>query len=141
LYLDYALEMRESAAPQILAMGTRVGSNISSLLDAVEQGDGSAAEALFSELYSELRRVAHRELARRGAFVTLSATTLLHEAYLDIASRNGTPSFPDRARFMCYAARVMRGLIIDHARNRQALKRGGGPKSFWIPSGSRANWK
>jgi RNA polymerase sigma factor (TIGR02999 family) len=102
-----------------------VGSNICSLLEVAEQGDGSAAEALFSELYSELRRAAHRQLARHGGSVTLSATTLLHEAYLDIASRNGAPSFPDRARFMCYAARVMRGLIIDHARNRQALKRGG----------------
>lgn len=106
-------------------MGSRVGSNISSLLDVVEQGDGSAAEALFGALYSELRRVARRELARHGAHATLSATTLLHEAYLDIASQNRTPSFPDRARFMSYAARVMRGLIIDHARNRQAQKRGG----------------
>jgi len=54
----------------------------------------------------------------------LSATTLLHQAYLDMAEREG-PAFPDRARFMGYAARVMRGLIIDHARNRQAQKRGG----------------
>src|SRR5262249_37683957 len=52
------------------------------------------------------------------------ATTLLHEAYLDMAARSG-PSFPDRPRFMTYAARVMRGLIIDHARNRMAQKRGG----------------
>jgi RNA polymerase sigma factor (TIGR02999 family) len=56
--------------------------------------------------------------------VSLSATTLLHEAYLDMAARDGA-SFPDRPRFMGYAARVMRGLIIDHARNRQAQKRGG----------------
>jgi DNA-directed RNA polymerase specialized sigma24 family protein len=49
--------------------------------------------------------------------VSLGATTLLHEAYLDMAARGG-PSFPDRARFMGYAARVMRGLIIDHARER-----------------------
>jgi RNA polymerase sigma factor (TIGR02999 family) len=71
-----------------------------------------------------LHRLAKRELARRGSQVTLSATTLLHEAYLDIAARDG-PSFPDRARFMGYAARVMRGLIIDHARERHAQKRGG----------------
>ena len=56
--------------------------------------------------------------------MSLAATTLLHEAYLEMAARNGT-SFPDRARFMTYAARVMRGLIIDHARNRRAQKRGG----------------
>ena len=57
--------------------------------------------------------------------MTLSATTLLHEAYLDISRREGT-RFPDRARFMGYAAKVMRGLIIDYARRRQAQKRGGG---------------
>jgi len=56
--------------------------------------------------------------------VSLSPTTLLHEAYLDMAARDG-PSFPDRERFMGYAARVMRGLIIDHARERHAQKRGG----------------
>jgi RNA polymerase sigma factor (TIGR02999 family) len=103
-----------------------MGSDVPSLIEAAEQGDRSAAEVLFSALYSELRRVARRELARHGAPVSLSATTLLHEAYLDIASRNrNEPAFPDRARFMSYAARVMRGLIIDHARNRQAQKRGG----------------
>ena len=56
--------------------------------------------------------------------MSLSATSLLHEAYLDIAGRS-VERFPDVARFMSYAARVMRGLIIDYARSRQALKRGG----------------
>jgi len=68
--------------------------------------------------------MARRELAKRGAGMTLGATTLLHEAYLDIADREGT-IFPDRNRFMGYAARAMRGLIIDYARRRQAQKRGG----------------
>ena len=99
-------------------------SNLSSLFAAAEQGDSSAAEALFSALYSELHRMAKRELARPGPPVTLGATTLLHEAYLDMTAREG-PSFPDRARFMGYAARVMRGLIIDHARSSRAQKRGG----------------
>src|SRR5580700_3119184 len=84
----------------------------------------SMSGAIFSTLYSELHRLAKRELARQSFPVTLSATTLLHQAYLGMAEREGS-SFPDRARFMGYAARVMRGLIIDHARNRQALKRGG----------------
>jgi RNA polymerase sigma factor (TIGR02999 family) len=101
-----------------------VGSTISSLITAAESGDGAAADALFSTLYSELHRLAKRQLARRGAPPSLSVTTLLHEAYLDIAARDGT-TFPDEARFMGYAARVMRGLIIDHARNRRAFKRGG----------------
>ena len=100
-------------------------STIASLMAATERGDGLASEALFAALYSELHRMAKRELARQGVPMTLGATTLLHEAYLDMASRSG-PSFPDRPRFMGYAARVMRGLIIDHARERRAQKRGGG---------------
>jgi RNA polymerase sigma factor (TIGR02999 family) len=101
-----------------------VGPAISSLMVAAERGDRPAAEALFTALYSELHRLAKRELARPGVPVSLSATTLLHEAYLDMAARDGI-SFPDRARFMGYAARVMRGLVIDHARERHAQKRGG----------------
>jgi RNA polymerase sigma factor (TIGR02999 family) len=97
---------------------------ISSLISAAEQGDGAAAGKLFDVLYAELHRMAKRELGRHAAPVTLSATTLIHEAYLDMAAQEGH-SFPDQVRFMAYAARVMRGLIIDHARNRSAIKRGG----------------
>ena len=101
-----------------------MGPTISSLIGAVENGDSAAADTLFSTLYSELHQLAKRELGRRGASGSLSVTTLLHEAYIDMAKRDG-PAFPDRARFMGYAARVMRGLIIDHARSRKAIKRGG----------------
>lgn len=100
------------------------GSSLVVLMQAAEGGSRPAADALFSALYAELRRVAKHELARHGAPMTLSATTLLHKAYIEMAGREGT-SFPDRNRFMGYAARVMRGLIIDHARSRQAQKRGG----------------
>jgi RNA polymerase sigma factor (TIGR02999 family) len=75
-------------------------------------------------LYSELHGLAKRELNRRGGLATLSVTTLLHEAYLDMSARDGA-TFPDQARFMGYAAKVMRGIIIDFARNRRALNRGG----------------
>jgi RNA polymerase sigma factor (TIGR02999 family) len=101
-----------------------VDPTISWLIGAAERGDSAATEALFGALYSELHRMARRELARRGGPASISATTLLHEAYLAMAARSG-PEFPDQARFMGYAARVMRGLIIDHARERQAQKRGG----------------
>ena len=101
-------------------------STIGSLISAVERGEQSAAGPLFAALYDELHRLARHELARHGAPRSVSVTTLLHEAYLNIASRQGAGAeFPDRARFMGYAARVMRGLIIDHARSRQARKRGG----------------
>jgi RNA polymerase sigma factor (TIGR02999 family) len=91
---------------------------------AAEHGDEQAASALFSTLYNELHRMARRELAR-GAAVTLSPTTLLHEAYLAFADPRER-AFPDRGRFMAYASRVMRGLIIDHVRRSQAIKRGAG---------------
>jgi RNA polymerase sigma factor (TIGR02999 family) len=97
---------------------------ITSLIASAESGDPAAGEALFAALYAELHRLSKRELARRGGHVTLGVTTLLHEAYLDMSGREGLV-FPDRARFMSYAARVMRGLVIDHVRSRQALKRGG----------------
>jgi RNA polymerase sigma factor (TIGR02999 family) len=102
-----------------------VESRIASLIASAERGDRSAADALFAALYSDLHRLAKFQLVRRGAGVTLGPTTLLHEAYLDMCQRE-TAVFPDRGRFMAYAAKVMRGLIIDYARSRQAQKRGGG---------------
>lgn len=95
---------------------------IATLISSAEDGDRSAADTLFTALYAELHRLAKSQLARNGG-ATIGTTTLLHEAYLDIAGREAV--FPDRARFMGYAAKVMRGLIIDYARSRQALKRGG----------------
>ena len=86
--------------------------------------DTAAAERLFEILYTELHRLARRELARQQFPVTLSATTILHEAYLDMAA-HAAQVFPDKARFMAYASRVMRGLIIDYSRSRRAIKRGG----------------
>jgi RNA polymerase sigma factor (TIGR02999 family) len=98
---------------------------VSSLISSAERGDTLAVETLFTTLYSDLRKLARHELSRHGAGITLTATALLHEAYLDISKRDGA-MFVDRGRFMVYASRVMRGLIIDYARNRRAQKRGGG---------------
>jgi len=97
---------------------------VSALIAAADGGDRPAAEALFTTLYSELHRIARRELGRHQYGGMLGATSLLHEAYLDL-SRREAASFPDQRHFMAYAARVMRGLIIDYVRNRQAQKRGG----------------
>jgi RNA polymerase sigma factor (TIGR02999 family) len=109
-------------------------STLRPLVEAAERGDRSAADALFSTLYSELHRISKRELARQGMPVSLGATTLLHQAYIEIAAKDAA-SFPDRARFMAYASRVMRGLVIDYARNRSAQKRGG---QFHITSSDAA---
>jgi DNA-directed RNA polymerase specialized sigma24 family protein len=93
-------------------------------MDGAERGDPSAADALFAALYRELHRLAKCELAHKGFAVSLGPTTLLHQAYIAMVAKDGA-AFPDRARFMGYAARVMRGLIIDHVRGRTAQKRGG----------------
>ena len=114
--------------------GIALESTLRPLVEAAERGDRSAADALFSTLYSELHRISKRELARQGMPVSLGATTLLHQAYIEIAGRDAA-SFPDRSRFMAYASRVMRGLIIDYARNRNAQKRGG---QFHITSADTA---
>jgi RNA polymerase sigma factor (TIGR02999 family) len=100
-------------------------STFSALFASAEHGDAAAKDQLFQALYAELHRLAKRELWRHGGAVSLGATTLLHEAFLDMSGREAL-SFPDRARFMAYAARAMRGLIIDYARKRHAQKRGGG---------------
>jgi RNA polymerase sigma factor (TIGR02999 family) len=89
-----------------------------------EQGGGSSSDQLFAALYHELRAVAQRRLRGLPFGSTLSTTTLLHEAYLSLA-HNDQLRFPDRSRFLSYASRAMRGLIIDYARRRSAARRGG----------------
>jgi RNA polymerase sigma factor (TIGR02999 family) len=102
------------------------------LIRSSENGDVKAREELFTVLYAELHRLAQRQL-RRNSSLTLSPTTLLHETYLDMSSR-GSTAFPDRARFLAYASRAMRGLIIDYFRNRSAQKRGGEFQITELPS-------
>ena len=100
-----------------------VPETVAKLIVAADSGDESASAKLFVELYRELHRVAKRQLRLGSPNSTLSATTLLHECYLSMAG--GAIAFPDQSRFIAYAARAMRGLIVDHIRDRQALKRGG----------------
>jgi RNA polymerase sigma factor (TIGR02999 family) len=91
----------------------------------------TANEQLFAQLYDELRQLAERQL-RRNSGAPISPTTLLHEAYLGMSGSQAV--FPDRQRFMGYAARVMRGLIIDFVRERRALKRGAGVHITQLPT-------
>ena len=92
-------------------------------LDSTDDDAPQSAEQWFESLYADLRRLAQSQL-RRGPAVSIGATALLHEAYLDLSAREPIRC-PDRARFMAYAARAMRGLVIDYARQRRAQKRGG----------------
>lgn len=79
---------------------------------------------LAPEIYEELRRIAHFQLRRERSGHTLNTTALVHEAYLRLADRSDT-SWEDRTHFMALSARIMRHILIDYARKRNALKRGG----------------
>ena len=96
---------------------------LATLLRSADAASAQQRARLFAALYDELHSMAQREL-RRNRAAALSPTTLLHEAYLNISGRESAP-FEDRAKFMAYASRAMRGLLIDYLRNRQAQKRGG----------------
>lgn len=95
--------------------------NVSNLTPAIDAGDG--VNRLFAVLYADLHRVAVRQLQRNSG-VTLSPTTLLHETFLNGSVRDFA-QLSDQGRFMAYASRAMRGIIIDHLRRGNSKKRGG----------------
>ncbi len=97
---------------------------VTALLAAWAQGDATAAERLLPLVYGELRGIAARVFQRERAGHTLQPTALVHEAFLKLC-RGGSSSFADRAHFYAVAARVMRQILVDHARGRAAAKRGG----------------
>jgi RNA polymerase sigma factor (TIGR02999 family) len=121
-FLASYVRFRSSASKSSIAKEP-VDSSIGELIRTAEAGDTAAADRLFVELYRELHAIAERE-RRRGFDMTLGTTTLLHEAYLKISHREGA-EFANQAHFMGYAARAMRGLVIDYSRRRGAVKRGG----------------
>jgi RNA polymerase sigma factor (TIGR02999 family) len=97
---------------------------ITGLLAAARQGDGSAANQLMALLYAELRAMARRELRHRRAGQTITTTALVHEAYLRLVGHEGVP-WQDRYHFFSVAALAMRQILVDSARRRVAKKRGG----------------
>ena len=84
------------------------------------------ASALFQGLHAELRRLARHALWKHGGGVSLSPTTVVHEAYLSLILSKAKADFPDQVRFLGYVMQVMRGLVINHVRRRKCQKRGGG---------------
>lgn len=97
---------------------------VADLMRSADAGSAPAAEDLFVTLYRELHSLAGHHLRRNAADFSLTATSLLHETYLNLAGRERA-GFPDESRFLAYASKAMRGLIIDYARARRAKKRGG----------------
>jgi len=97
---------------------------ISALLDRARAGEAPAVELLVPIVYGELRRIAARYLRRERPGQTLQATALVNEAYLRLL-KDERLSFENRAHFLGIAARSMRQILVEHARSRDAAKRGG----------------
>jgi RNA polymerase sigma factor (TIGR02999 family) len=100
-------------------------SPVTRLLVRWRQGDREALEALMPLVYDELRKLARHYLRRERSDHTLQSTALVHEAYLRLAG-DSPPDWQNRAHFFGIAARVMRQILVEHARAREAEKRGGG---------------
>jgi RNA polymerase sigma factor (TIGR02999 family) len=97
---------------------------VAELLTAVDRGEERALDRLTEFIYPELKRLAHIQLANERPGHTLSTTAVVHEAFVRLSSGDG--KWIDRQHFLRAAARVMRHLLVDHARGRGADKRGGG---------------
>ncbi len=98
-------------------------SEITRLLEAAKAGDGQSAAELLPLVYDELRKLASAKMAAEAAGHTLDATGLVHEAYLHLV---GDQQFDGRGHFFAAAAEAMRRILVNHARDRRRLKRGGG---------------
>lgn len=99
--------------------------DVTLLLDAARHGEAHAVGRLFELLYPDLKRIAHARLRFRDDRLLMETGALVHEAYLRLVDRQGLQA-ADRGRFLAYAAQVMRSVIVDMVRERQADRRGGG---------------
>ncbi len=106
-----------------MASGTELG--VTALLQAWSGGDASALERIVVLVYPELHRMAHRCLAGERAGHTLQSTALVNEAYLRLVKVHQM-QWRDRAHFFAVGARIMRRILVDHARSKGYMKRGGG---------------
>ena len=102
-------------------------SDVTRLLNAIERGDGQAADELLPLVYEELRRLAARQMSRERPGQTLQATALVHEAYLRLVEVEGQ-NWSGRAHFFRTAAEAMRRILIENARRKKSLKSGGDKK-------------
>jgi len=109
-------------------------SDLTQLLDKAVDDDRDTKSALFAEMYEDLRRLAHARLKRAGHVVLLDTTSLVHESYLRFLGAGDLRS-QDRSRFLAYAARVMRSVVIDFVRESQAKRRGGGAPHVTLNTG------
>jgi len=100
-------------------------SDVTRILTAIESGDAKAADELLPLVYEELRRLAAAKMSRELPGQTLQATALVHEAYIRLVGSQD-PNWSGRTHFFAAAAEAMRRILIDYARRKRRLKRGGG---------------
>lgn len=100
-------------------------SEVTMLLHRAQQGDSEAAPQLLEIVYQKLHQLAEKNLAQESGGVSLQPTVLVHDAYLQLVGPEGAPDLNNRKHFYVLAAKVMRRILIDRARKRRALKRGG----------------
>jgi RNA polymerase sigma-70 factor (ECF subfamily) len=110
---------------------------VTALLRAWGAGDARASDALVPLVYAELRRQARRALRREADGHTLQATALVHEAWLRLEGQHDA-RWESRTQFLAVAAQTMRRVLVDHARTRRALKRGGGETLVTLGDASNA---
>src|SRR5215475_3514698 len=103
-------------------------SDVTRILSAIEQGDPHAAGQLLPLVYDELRRLAAHKLAQEQPGQTLQATALVHEAYLRLVDVERAQHWENRGHFFAAAAEAMRRILLNRARDKKRLKRGGGRK-------------
>ncbi len=101
-------------------------SDVTRILNAIEQGDPSAAEQLLPLVYDELRRLAAQRLAQEKPGQTLQATALVHEAYLRLVGTEPDQHWDSRGHFFAAAAEAMRRILVESARRKQRQRHGGG---------------
>src|SRR6266851_2915736 len=100
--------------------------DVTQILTSIEQGETHAAEQLLPLVYDELRKLAATKLAQEAPGQTLQATALVHEAYLRLVDVGQAQHWNSRGHFFAAAAQAMRRILVENARRKASLKRGGG---------------
>ena len=112
-------------------------SDVTRILEAVERGDGRAAEQLLPLVYAELRRLAAHKMAGENPGQTLQPTALVHEAWLKLVGQENR-RWQDRTHFFAAAAEAMRQILIDNARRKLRLRHGGGQQRVELDADAKA---
>src|SRR5262245_9823156 len=116
-------------------MYNRSMSEVTRILSLIQEGDSQAAEQLLPFVYDELRRLAAKKLAHEKVGQTLQATALVHEAYVRLVDADKAQQWNTRGHFFAAAAEAMRRILVERARSKRRVKRGGGAQRLKLDEG------